>query len=314
LEDASGSTAQRLFLARLGRHDAPQRALVVASEHARELLPAEVVLHFIQQACAGMLPSLSSLADLGATHVRTGAGAELFEHMQYLLVPVMNPGGRELVLSGESPCQRLTPEGNDINRDGERDWSSETEGAGNKPLSTFQLRVLDQLAATSQLSVFVDLHTGPPTPGVPERALAHPWGARKRANPDETQQHQLLAQVRRLHCTDCGIGSSLAMNGYEQRGAVLDHMYSKHKIKNSFLWEIFGNASADGCVEQFNPSDGQLDTNLNTWAGALFTIGDFIWVGNKIEYPPDSRVSPQAVRRPLSNVNLEPLRRHRDHN
>jgi len=151
-EDPSNS----LFVAHLGDATAEKKVLVAANEHARELLTGEVALRFIQKACGKeKRTSPTSLAQTKPSSLVTSDATTLLQNVQYTILPVVNVKGRALVETGEKPCQRMTTdeEGQvDLNRNMDVDWGKgDPQSWGPKPFSTFEARVLRDIAADLKL-------------------------------------------------------------------------------------------------------------------------------------------------------------------
>jgi len=261
-EDEQGKG--RMFVARLGAATAKKKVLVVANEHARELLTAEVSLRFVLDAC-DLKPHLAGDKDtLNQAH---------FDRVQYVIVPIANQMGREIVETGKNLCQRTTveEEGNvDLNRNMDVDWGrGPKQKWGPFPFSTYQTRIIRQLASEIKPLAYVDLHTG-------TQALMTSWGFRNFVSPDFEDQRSLLEAIKEKHCTKCRIGSNRMTIGYENPGEVIDHMYAKQGIKYSTLWELYGGDHSGECLDIFNPPRDEYDAAVNNWSGALFTLGNFM--------------------------------------
>lgn len=270
LQDSEPNSNGKLFVARLGDSDAPKSMMVVANEHARELITGETALRFIENVCNKLPSGSSSLAE-GVQMSTASQIAELLKTVRYTVVPVVNMAGRALVESGAEPCQRMTTPAEgfvDLNRNMDVDWG---QGAkqdwGEKPFSTYQARILRDLAAKEQPTAFVDLHSG-------ARSLMTSWGYRPATDPDFPDQQQSLAEVKSKHCPDCAVGSNRVVIGYPNPGETIDHMYDKQNIKYTSLWEIYKGPGE--CVQYFNPPDKELDQSVNNWSEALLTHGRYL--------------------------------------
>mmetsp|Transcript_2466 Transcript_2466/g.5339 ORF Transcript_2466/g.5339 Transcript_2466/m.5339 type:complete len:367 (-) Transcript_2466:69-1169(-) len=244
-----------LFVARLGEEASAKKVMIVANEHARELVTAEVVLNFLQSACKQSSPGLPS-------------------GLEYIILPVVNEHGRRLVETGQSVCQRLTTEAEgavDLNRNMDVDWGrGDAESPGSNPFSAYQTRILRDLAAEIQPSAFIDVHSG-------RRELITSWGFRHSQDPDFQDQRKVLNLIKDRHCPDCAIGSGWEVIGYESPGEIIDHMYLKQGVKYSTLWEIYEDVENEGdCVQFFNPPDSLYDMLMGNWTAALFSFGEYV--------------------------------------
>lgn len=270
MQDSEPNSDGKLFIVRLGNAKASKSMLVVANEHARELITGETALSLVQKACDKQPIGSSSLVE----GVQASTAVQIANHLQnvrYTIVPVVNMAGRALVETGADPCQRMTTEaeGNvDLNRNMDVDWGKGAkQNWGTKPFSTYQARILRDLAAKEQPTAFVDLHSG-------ARSLMTSWGFRPHTDPDYAAQQKSLAGVKANHCPDCEVGSNRVVIGYPNPGETIDHMYSKQNIKYTSLWEIYKGPGE--CVQYFNPPDKELHENANNWAEALITHGSYI--------------------------------------
>eukprot|EP00929_Paragymnodinium_shiwhaense_P014233 TRINITY_DN122124_c0_g1_i1.p1 TRINITY_DN122124_c0_g1~~TRINITY_DN122124_c0_g1_i1.p1 ORF type:complete len:407 (+),score=79.98 TRINITY_DN122124_c0_g1_i1:59-1279(+) len=253
ISNSSANATGRLFVARVGPRAARKRVLIAASEHARELIASEIALRLLQKLCS------------------SAEAQAVLERVHMVVLPVLNEGGRRLVESGENPCQRETLDKVDINRNMDVDWGQgESQDWGPAPFSSFQARLLQQLASRLKPLAYIDLHSG-------SRSLMTSWGFKAAATPDFQDQRRLLEVVRRKHCQDCDVGPNSVVMGYKNPGEVIDHMYDKEGIKYSSLWEVYrGNAPMEDCLSFFNPPDPAYDALTDNWAEALITVAHFV--------------------------------------
>jgi len=258
-------------VARLGNPQAEKKVLVAANEHARELVTAEVVLRFIKTAC-GKPKSSQSLLQSHDLLIGTVDAKVLLKDVHFIMLPVVNVKGRALVESGKETCQRMTSKDEgfvDLNRNMDVDWGrGEKQDWGEKPFSTYQARILRDVAAEHKPQAFVDLHTG-------AESLMTSWGYKPKTNPDFPDQKKVLDLIKERHCPKCEIGSNRIVIAYPNPGEVIDHMYAKQKIKYSTLWEVYEGDASD-CVAQFNPPDDKYEAVVDNWSGALATFGDYM--------------------------------------
>jgi hypothetical protein len=247
---------KNLFIARLGSPQSQKRVFVVANEHARERITGEVALRFIEKAC-----------DPLNTEWR-----KVFSQVSMTIVPIVNLLGRKQVETSD-PCLRYTvaTEGSvDLNRNMDVDFVANIEGHGPKPFSTYQARILRDIAAEESPLAFVDLHSG-------AKSLMVSWGARWGVTPDYPDQSRLLEQVKAGYCTDCEIGSNRVVIAYMNEGETIDHMYAKQGVKYSTLWEVYEGASSE-CEQLFNPPARELHGVATNWANALHEFAHLIAV------------------------------------
>lgn len=274
-----------LFVARLGKQDAEKKVLVSANEHAREMMTGEVALRFVELACKNAGPSSSSLLQQQSQKLFDSS-----DGLQYVIAPLVNKKGRELVETNTAPCQRMTVDsegGVDLNRNMDVDWGKGDKVPwGKKPFSQYQSRILKDLAQENKPVVFVDLHTG-------TKSLMTSWGYKHFVTSDYKDQEKMLNVIKKEHCPDCPIGPNSEIVGYENPGEVLDHMYAKEGIKYSTLWEIFGGKGGhNDCIPQFNPKDDEYEEQVGNWARSLLTLGDYVHAN----VDKDEQVHPDLVK------------------
>eukprot|EP00929_Paragymnodinium_shiwhaense_P043239 TRINITY_DN22268_c0_g1_i1.p1 TRINITY_DN22268_c0_g1~~TRINITY_DN22268_c0_g1_i1.p1 ORF type:complete len:438 (-),score=125.02 TRINITY_DN22268_c0_g1_i1:63-1376(-) len=255
----------KIFSVNLGNPEAEKTVMVAANEHARELLTAEVALRFVEMACDEK--KSGSLLEM-----ETGSVAKLMQNVKFVVLPVINQKGREIVETNQDLCQRMTPndEGHvDLNRNMEVDWGQgEPQEWGTKPFSAYQTRIMRDVAKKAQPVAYVDLHTG-------ARSLMTSWGYKRMATSDLKDQSKLLKEVQKKHCEDCRIGPNSIVIGYGNPGEIIDHMYATQGIKYSTLWELYGGGGGE-CIDTFNPKDDEYEKHVKNWASALFTVGDYV--------------------------------------
>lgn len=253
--ESDGASDKKLFVIHMGHRDATKRMMMVANTHAREAITAEVARSFVKWACKG-----------------SKQAQELLGHradFRMTVLPILNVAGRRLVDDGSNPCQRATAdegEGKiDLNRNMDVDFEA-SEGHGKQPFSTYQARILRNLASVEKPVAYLDLHSG-------YRSLMVSWGSRNHTTPDFAAQKELLSKVQKESCPECAIGSNCLVIGYQNPGEIIDHMYEKQGIKYSTLWEIYNGDDQDNCLEYFNPLEHKaFHSTVNRWTGAVKTF------------------------------------------
>jgi len=267
----SEDPSKKLFVARIGDPAATKKMLISSNEHARELLTGEVSLRFLQSACQAS-PGSAFLEDSVNSKFSKTDMQTVLANVQYTMVPIVNVKGRQLVETNAKPCQRRTTadEGDvDVNRNMEVDWGKgDDQNWGPKPFSTYQARILRDLAAKDKYLGFIDLHTG-------ARSLMTSWGFKPQTDPDFQAQKKVLDIIKQQHCPDCEIGSNRVVINYENPGEVIDHMYATAGIKYTTLWEIYTGNTQD-CVKNFNAPDDEYEKSVDNWSNALLSFGQYI--------------------------------------
>eukprot|EP00927_Polykrikos_kofoidii_P046656 TRINITY_DN4081_c0_g1_i4.p1 TRINITY_DN4081_c0_g1~~TRINITY_DN4081_c0_g1_i4.p1 ORF type:complete len:410 (+),score=69.12 TRINITY_DN4081_c0_g1_i4:85-1314(+) len=287
-DKGANATKGKVFVARVGNPKALKRVMVVANEHAREMFTAEVAMSFIKRACTtgGVKPNAPSFLHVNAEGAFVKGN--LFGAVQFVVVPILNVKGRQVVEDMSEPCQRLTVAeegGVDLNRNMDVDWGKgETQPWGTHAFSTYQARILRDLAAKEKPLAYVDLHTG-------SKDLMTPYGYKRAIPSDFKDVKVLLDRLRDKYCPDCEIGPNSVVIRYPNPGEIIDHMYVKQKIKYTSLWEIWKGQDETDCIEYFNPPDHLLQANTDIWASALAEVGDFV----RHEVGVDESASPDVI-------------------
>lgn len=252
------------------------RLLVVANEHAREMVTGEVALGLVQR-LAGTDVRDGSCCGRGSSGARLRA--LLDSGMEISVVPVANVEGRRLA-EGLRPCQRGTADvpllATDLNRQFPTDWapgvqfnflnaSLDTHGMG--PFSAYQARILRAVAESRSWAAFVDLHSG-------ALSLNFPFGHREGGNPKQAEQLRSLKSVRAL-CPQCLVGPTREVMRYDNPGQMADWMYEDRGVTYSFVWEVY--RSSGLCASHFNPTDkAELAAVVERWCCAVAALGEYV--------------------------------------
>ncbi|CAE8688330.1 unnamed protein product [Polarella glacialis] len=250
------------------------RILIVANEHARELVTGEVAL--------GLVKSLAE-ADSPAKGTAVGHGdrlrAAVRNGLELTVLPIANTEGRCLA-EGLRPCQRGTADtplvATDLNRNFPTDWSAglqlnylnvALDTHGLSPFSAYQARVIREIAMRHEWDAFLDLHSGNLSLNLP---FGHTFGGSK----DLQEQLRALEGVRKL-CPECIAGPSRDVMKYDNPGQLTDWMYQDRGVVYSYVWEVF---SAPGtCAPHFNPSaESELDATVDRWGSMVAALGEFV--------------------------------------
>jgi hypothetical protein len=260
----------RLFVVELGNPSIEKTVMVAANEHARELITAEVALGFLKKACGATSVAAAEFLLEGGDAKR----ATTLQNVRYVILPVVNMAGRQLVEQGKKTCQRYTTdeEGSvDLNRNADVDWGKgEKQNWGTSAFSTYQARIMRDVAEKHKPIAYIDLHSG-------ARSLMTSWGFQHVTDPDYPDQEKLLKVIQEGHCKDCRIGANSVTIGYDNPGEIIDHMYAKQGIKYSTLWELWmGGDGSEPCIGFFNPYDKHYEKQVDNWSEALFTFGGYV--------------------------------------
>eukprot|EP00746_Dinoflagellata_sp_MGD_P004342 gnl/MRDRNA2_/MRDRNA2_108353_c0_seq1.p1 gnl/MRDRNA2_/MRDRNA2_108353_c0~~gnl/MRDRNA2_/MRDRNA2_108353_c0_seq1.p1 ORF type:complete len:453 (-),score=110.46 gnl/MRDRNA2_/MRDRNA2_108353_c0_seq1:7-1365(-) len=221
---------------------AQYKTMVVAGEHAREMIGSEVTLNFVKALC-GQAPA----ADIEAAKKDT----------EFLVVVNANPGSRTLVEKG-SYCTRMNPNHVDINRnfDVNRkyvDVNDKDTNPGKQPFDQPESRMLKKLLENFMPHAYLDLHSGFKGMFLPN-ALAN----------DEqmaTKLQRLTAPVDEAACK-CPLGIANTEVGYHTAGSALDYSFSILKVPFAMAMEVYIDSEAKTEIEaienRWNDQKGEL--------------------------------------------------------
>ena len=227
------------------------KVLLNFGAHGRELIGPEVALRVAEVLC-GEAESRFVNGNVAASRARI---SELLRLVEIKLVPVQVPSARRLAEVGAGSCgaRRLTPRGVDVNRNYDVVWdrgnsdSGSNEYRGPRPFSEPETRTLAALAQRWRPDLFGDVHSG-------DRYLAMPFAHMSEGPSNRTDRaamrhalRRVADMLRRQHPTvgasddlPMGPASSLGEEPYHASGTALDWMYSKAKVRRSFMLEVFG--------------------------------------------------------------------------
>lgn len=197
------------------------KTMIVAGEHARELIGSEIALNFIKALC-----SKDAAADIEAAKVNT----------EFLVVMNANPGSRKSVENGDT-CKRVDPAGVDINRNFETaDWANQGQSSqgdtnpGTHAFSEPESRILKNLMLDFKPHAYLDVHSG-------FKGMFFPNAV---ANDLElsTKLQRLVAPVDEAAC-NCPLGTANKEVGYYTAGSALDYTFSVLKVPFSMAMEVY---------------------------------------------------------------------------
>jgi hypothetical protein len=198
------------------------KTMVVAGEHAREMIGSEVALNFLKALCGQGDPR--GLPDL----------AEAKKGTEFLVVINANPIGRSKVEKGDF-CTRTNGNHVDINRNFDYEYQDvDRNNADTNPgVTAFdqsEARLLKYLMETFHPHAYLDLHSG-------FRGMFFPNGVAE--DPELTSQLlHLCAPVDESACK-CPLGVANKEVGYHTAGSALDYGFSKVKIPFAMAVEVY---------------------------------------------------------------------------
>lgn len=197
------------------------KTMVVAGEHARELIGSEIALNFVMALC-------------GQAHAADIEEAK--KDTEFLVVMNANPGSRALVEQGDF-CTRVSPDKVDINRNFDINWQTAEHGNGDTnpgehAFDQSESRILKLLMEKFQPHAYLDLHSG-------FRGMFFP---NQVANDKELsmQLQRLTAPVDEATCK-CPLGVANEQVGYHTAGSALDYTFSVLKVPFSMAVEVYVN-------------------------------------------------------------------------
>jgi len=199
------------------------KTMVVAGEHAREMIGSEVALNFLKALC-GQADRQERMVDM----------AEARKGTEFLVVINANPIGRSKVEKGDY-CTRTNGNHVDINRNFDYEYQDvDRNNADTNPgVTAFdqsEARLLKYLMETFHPHAYLDLHSG-------FRGMFFPNGVAE----DQELTSQLLhlcAPVDESACK-CPLGVANKEVGYHTAGSALDYGFSKVKIPFAMAVEVY---------------------------------------------------------------------------
>ncbi|KAL0031813.1 hypothetical protein WJX79_008797 [Trebouxia sp. C0005] len=219
--------------------------LLIAGEHARELITSEIV-YWLYQVLTGKdaeLLSWPAAASFASQRKQMGLGAgnlqdwvqDLLKKVVFKIVPIENIEGRKAAEEGDT-CLRRTFSGVDLNRNWGTEWKQQAlddeDYGGPHPFSEPESRIVKLIAESSPIRSFVNIHSG-------EYALYVPWDS----HPDlgsslMADTHVVLEQLN-VWC-QCMHGAGGIVAGYLAYGTSMDYMYERLHVPYPLTIEVYG--------------------------------------------------------------------------
>eukprot|EP00051_Salpingoeca_urceolata_P026544 m.477695 g.477695 ORF g.477695 m.477695 type:complete len:394 (-) comp20921_c0_seq1:357-1538(-) len=225
-----------------------------SGEHAREFLPVEVTLGFVEHVVSGALDGTCSWCHT------------VINSATLVVVPLLNPDGRAHIERTTNYCWRGTSRGVDINRNfqwnfggqGASRLQTDEEYCGTAPLSEPESRVLVTLATAFAFDGFLSLHSG-----IKQVYVPYADSISRKTGSSPLYKNLMLAMARRMAQAAAGFTSGPAetLNTYAADGTVFDYMAGVQKIPVALAVELWG--TGDGpdrhCFDLFNPAAHDLE-------------------------------------------------------
>lgn len=225
------------------------RNFLLFGEHARELISPESGLHFIKTLC-------------GETGNKERVAAILKDN-EFQLVTNGNPASRRKVEQGDF-CLRVNPNGVDLNRNWDEEWSSDNPfgGADTNPgpaaFSEPETILFKELVSQYNPTMFLTVHSG-------TKGMYMPWAydMHHLAKRNQPQMLQILREVDQEHC-ECPFGAAGREVGYSCPGTCLDWVYDKLQTPYAFAFEIYTDP------EQNQDLKARFDEKISNGMGAFY--------------------------------------------
>lgn len=138
------------------------RILVSFGQHAREYVTVELALRFLRT-----LAQPETLRPDASSDEAARTLASTLERHDFLILPMENPNGRDLVEDGGKLCERKNGRGVDANRNWDIDWGKKEkdydpgeEFPGAAPFSEPETQLVLALAREYQPHVWLNVHSG----------------------------------------------------------------------------------------------------------------------------------------------------------
>lgn len=219
--------------------------LLIAGEHARELITSEIV-YWLYQVLTGQdaeLLSWPAAASFASQRKQMGLGAgnlqdwvqDLLKKVVFKIVPIENIEGRKAAEEGDT-CLRRTFSGVDLNRNWGIEWKQKAlddeDYGGPHPFSEPESRIVKLVAESSPLRSFVNIHSG-------EYALYIPWDSHPNYAIRLPADTQVVLEQMNVWC-QCMHGPGGATAGYLAYGTSMDYMYERLHVPYPLTVEVYG--------------------------------------------------------------------------
>jgi hypothetical protein len=206
------------------------KTMVVAGEHAREMIGPEIAMNFVKALCGQ-----ATVADI----------EEAKKDTEFLVVMNANPASRASVEQGEY-CTRVNQNQVDINRNFDVDWQNAEQNnrdtnPGQHAFDQPESRMLKTLMEKFQPHAYLDLHSG-------FRGMFFPNQV-ARDSELSMQLQRLVAPVDEATC-QCPLGVANKEVGYHTSGSALDYSFEKLHVPFTMAMEVFIGESATGEIQE----------------------------------------------------------------
>ncbi|KAL4531539.1 hypothetical protein Ndes2526B_g04350 [Nannochloris sp. 'desiccata'] len=254
-------------------HSNKARLIINFGEHGRELISPEIAIRLLETLCN----EEARRALLKEYGISIDVVDSLLNKVVYKIIPVENPGGRELV-EGGALCERKNGRGVDPNRNWnvhwgfkEADYDPNEEFPGSKPFSEPEVAILQSLAEQFKPHVWLNVHSG-------MEAMFLPYDHKNEIpkGPAADATLAILNQLNKDLCNGtCAVGPGGKTVGYLAHGTATDYMHDELGVGVVMTWEVYGDddASFEDCFRMFNPLTKEGYTKVvNQWTAAVFAL------------------------------------------
>merc|ERR1719265_2082987 len=237
-----------LFAKTASKQDAPMSAVVVFGEHGRELIAAELGLHFVKALCL-QEPGLERWARM--TRQRTS----------FAIVTNANPVGRKRAEDGDF-CDKTNEHGVDLARNYNSSFQAikgtrgfETWSTGNQTFDQSESKAVGDLLLAVRPHIYVTVHSG-------RKGVYMPWAATDDAIPKKDHSRMLNVLKGLANYCNCEYGSAGEKVGRFVSGTDLDFAYEKAGALFAFEFEVYAGKGPELFVDGNGPDE--VDDNVES--------------------------------------------------
>merc|ERR1719265_1954 len=230
-----------LFAKTAGKGDAPMSAVVVFGEHGRELIAAELGLHFVKALCL-KTPGLERWARM--TRQKTS----------FAIVTNANPAGRKRAEEGDF-CDKTNEHGVDLMRNYNSSWQAakgvrgfEAWSTGNHSFDQSESKAVGDLLLAMRPQIYLSVHSG-------RKGIYMPWASTDDGIPKKDQTRMLNVLKGLANYCNCEYGSAGEKVGRFVSGTDLDFAYEKAGALFAFEFEVYAGKGPELFVDGNGPDE-----------------------------------------------------------
>lgn len=230
-----------LFAKASAKEDTPMSAMIVFGEHGRELIAAELGVHFVKALCLKE-PGLERWARM--TRQRTS----------FVIVTNGNPVGRKRAEEGDF-CDKTNEHGVDLARNYNSSWEAakgvrgfEAWSTGSQSFDQPESKAIGDLLLAVRPQMYVTLHSG-------RKGIYMPWASTDDGIPKNDRSRMLNVLKGLANYCNCEYGSSAEKVGRFVSGTDLDFAYEKAGALFAFEFEIYAGKGPELFVDGSGPDE-----------------------------------------------------------